>query len=108
MNMQSRQSAMHDCEITRFQEKDYDAVAIARKSDRRKENTSFASDLNCTSINAKYHRNPQTVNEYNHAPALKRASAITRGNEFFNMHNSGYRNMEKVIRIQFLALAKVC
>ncbi|GIY71201.1 hypothetical protein CDAR_38321 [Caerostris darwini] len=99
MNMQSRQSGMQDCEISRFQEKEYDAMAIARKSDRREENTSFASDLNCTSINAKYHRNPHTVNEYNHTPALKHASTrtntITRQNEFLNIHNSGYSNMEK-------------
>ncbi|GIZ03736.1 hypothetical protein CEXT_113551 [Caerostris extrusa] len=91
--MQSRQSTMQDCEISRFQEKEYDAMAIARKSDRREENTNFVFDL--TSINAKYHRNPHIDNEYNHLPALKYASTITRENEFFNMDNSGYRNMEK-------------
>ncbi|GIY99186.1 hypothetical protein CEXT_5291 [Caerostris extrusa] len=50
MNMQSRQSAMQDLEIYRFQDTEYDAMGIVRKSDRREENTNFASDLNCTSI----------------------------------------------------------
>ncbi|GIY42563.1 hypothetical protein CDAR_578881 [Caerostris darwini] len=98
INMQSRQSTMQDCEISRFQEKEYDAMTIARKSDTREENTSFASDLNCTSINAKYHRNPQTENEYNHTPTLQHASTrtntMTKENEFLNIHNSGYRNVE--------------
>ncbi|GIY10922.1 hypothetical protein CDAR_561741 [Caerostris darwini] len=56
MNMQSGQSAMQDCEISHFQDKEYDAIAIARKLDRREKNTSFASDLNCTSINASIHQ----------------------------------------------------
>ncbi|GIY31421.1 hypothetical protein CDAR_477271 [Caerostris darwini] len=56
MNMQSGQSTMQDCEISRFQEKEYDGMAIARKLDRREKNTSFASDLNCTSINASIHQ----------------------------------------------------
>ncbi|GIY62657.1 hypothetical protein CDAR_46601, partial [Caerostris darwini] len=77
MNMQSGQRGMQDCEIPRFPDKEYDAMAIARKSDRREKNTSFASDLNCTSINAKYHRNPHTEKEYNHAPALQHASTGT-------------------------------
>ncbi|GIX94284.1 hypothetical protein CEXT_345021 [Caerostris extrusa] len=74
MNVESRQSGMPNFKVPRFQE--YDPVAIARKSDRREENTNFVSYLNCTSINAKYH---QTENEYNHAPVLHHAS--TRGNE---------------------------
>ncbi|GIX89941.1 hypothetical protein CEXT_143651 [Caerostris extrusa] len=94
MNMQSGQSTMQDCEISRFQEKEYDGMAIVRKSDRKEENTSFATDLKCTSINAKYHRNPHIENEFNHASALKHASTITRENEFLNIHNSGYRNVE--------------
>ncbi|GIY99184.1 hypothetical protein CEXT_5271 [Caerostris extrusa] len=98
MNMQSRQSTMQDCEISCFQEKECDAMAVARKSDRREENTSFESYLSSTYINAKYHRNPHTENEYNHTPALKHASTITntitRQNEFLNIHNSGYRNVE--------------
>ncbi|GIY49830.1 hypothetical protein CDAR_226691 [Caerostris darwini] len=98
MKMQSRQSAMQNCEISRFQEKEYDGMTIARKSDGREENTSFESYLNSTNINAKYHRNPHTENEYNRTPALKhvstRTNTITRQNEFLNIHNSGYRNVE--------------
>ncbi|GIX98424.1 hypothetical protein CDAR_253961 [Caerostris darwini] len=98
MNMQSGQNTMQNCEISRFPEKEYDGMAIARKSDGREENTSFASDLNCTSINAKYHRNPHTVNEYNHTPALKHAytriNTIPRQNEFLNIQNSEYSNVE--------------
>ncbi|GIY22226.1 hypothetical protein CDAR_598551 [Caerostris darwini] len=74
MNMQSGQCTMQDCEISRVQDKEYDTMAIARKSDRREENTNFASDLNCTSINAKYHRNPHIENDCNHTPALQHAS----------------------------------
>ncbi|GIY74219.1 hypothetical protein CDAR_426191 [Caerostris darwini] len=71
---QHHKYTMQDSEISRFQEKEYVTMAIARKSDRREENTNFASDLNCTSINAKYHRNPHIENDCNHTPALQHAS----------------------------------
>ncbi|GIZ03733.1 hypothetical protein CEXT_113531 [Caerostris extrusa] len=99
MNMQSRQSTMQDCEMSRFQEKEYDGMAIARKSDRREENTKFASDLNCTSINAKCHRNPHTENEYNQTHPLKHLSTRTNTtfyDEFLNIHNSAYHNIENI------------
>ncbi|GIY99187.1 hypothetical protein CEXT_5301 [Caerostris extrusa] len=99
INMQSRQSGMQDFEISRFQEKEYDAMSIDRKSVRREENTNFASDL--TSINAKYHRNPHIDNEYNHLPALQHASTRTNTimrekcyDEFLNIQNSAYCNIE--------------
>ncbi|GIY13568.1 hypothetical protein CEXT_646742 [Caerostris extrusa] len=84
MNMQSGQSAMQDFEISHFQDTEYDAMAIARKSGRREENTSLASDLNCTSINAKYHRNPHIENEYNHTPAMQHASTRTNTPRFLD------------------------
>ncbi|GIY69082.1 hypothetical protein CEXT_206871 [Caerostris extrusa] len=59
MNMESQQSGIPNFKVPRFQE--YDAVAIARKSDRTEENTNFASYLNCTSINAKYHQRSNTT-----------------------------------------------
>ncbi|GIY70974.1 hypothetical protein CDAR_532501 [Caerostris darwini] len=94
MNIQSGQSAMQDCEISRFQDKEYDGMAIARKSDRREENMKCSSDLSSTSINVQYHGNSRPQKSC-HTAALKHASTITRENEFFNMHNSGYHNMEK-------------
>ncbi|GIY49828.1 hypothetical protein CDAR_226671 [Caerostris darwini] len=99
MNMQSGQSAMQDFEISRFLEKEYDAMQIDRKLVRREENTNFASDL--TSINAKYHRNPRIDNEYNHLPALQHASTRTDMimrekcyDEFLNIQNAAYCNIE--------------
>ncbi|GIY03791.1 hypothetical protein CDAR_79651 [Caerostris darwini] len=101
MNMQSGQSTMQDFEISRFQEKEYDPVAIAIKSDRTEFNTSCASDLNFTSINAKYQRNPLAGKEYNHMavsqPVSSRSNTVKREkfyDEFLNIQNSAYPNFE--------------
>ncbi|GIX75054.1 hypothetical protein CDAR_253011, partial [Caerostris darwini] len=46
-----------DFKISRFQEKEYDAVAIARKSNRTEKNKSCASHLNSASLNVQHHGN---------------------------------------------------
>ncbi|GIX94289.1 hypothetical protein CEXT_345051 [Caerostris extrusa] len=56
MNMESRQSCIPNFEAPRFPE--YDAVAIARKSDRTMKTMSCATDLNSASINVEY---PKTL-----------------------------------------------
>ncbi|GIY92527.1 hypothetical protein CEXT_494871 [Caerostris extrusa] len=100
INMQSRQSAMQNCEMQCFQDKDYDAVAIARKSDRTTKTTSWASDLNSTSINVQYPGNPY-AEKPNHMATLQPVSTRTNTvmkekfhNEFLNIQNSACRNIE--------------
>ncbi|GIX94276.1 hypothetical protein CEXT_344991 [Caerostris extrusa] len=72
---------MQNCEMQCFQDTEYDAMAIVRKSDRREENSGFASDLNCTSINAKYHRNPLTERaDFNSSAFVNRTSTLKSSN----------------------------
>ncbi|GIY07612.1 hypothetical protein CDAR_279201, partial [Caerostris darwini] len=56
-SMESGKIVMQDCEISRFPEKEYDAVAIARKSNRTEKNKSCASHLSSASLNVQYHGN---------------------------------------------------
>ncbi|GIY92534.1 hypothetical protein CEXT_494931 [Caerostris extrusa] len=58
MNMESRHRAMQDFEMPHFQDKEYDAMAAARKSKRTEKNSSCASKLNSASLNVQYHGNP--------------------------------------------------
>ncbi|GIY04893.1 hypothetical protein CDAR_54421 [Caerostris darwini] len=109
MNMQSGQSAMQDSDISRFQDKEYRSMAIARKSDRREENTKCASDLSITSINEQYHGNSRLQNS-SHMAALKHVSTSTntimREKEFLNIRNSAYRNIDNIDSYSILHFGK--
>ncbi|GIY39967.1 hypothetical protein CDAR_403551, partial [Caerostris darwini] len=74
MNMESRQSGIPNFELALFQE--YDAVAVARKSDRTQKNTSCVSYLNGTSLDVQYHGNPCT-GKSSHTAALQHESTNT-------------------------------
>ncbi|GIY99185.1 hypothetical protein CEXT_5281 [Caerostris extrusa] len=99
ISMQSGQSSMQDSEISRFQDKEYQLMAIARKSDRREENTKCASDLSSPSINVQYHGNSRPQKSI-HMAAFQRVSTSTntmmREKEFLNIQNSAYRNIENI------------
>ncbi|GIY38424.1 hypothetical protein CDAR_122051 [Caerostris darwini] len=58
MNMESRQSAMQDFEMSRYQEMEFVAMSIARNLDITEKNASCASDLNSASLNVSYNVNP--------------------------------------------------
>ncbi|GIY67596.1 hypothetical protein CDAR_90831, partial [Caerostris darwini] len=103
MNMESRQSAMQDFEMSRYQEMEFVAMSIARNLDITEKNASCASDLNSASLNVSYNVNPHTENEYNHRPALQpvsiRTNAVMRDkfhDEFLNIQNSAYPNFENM------------
>ncbi|GIZ03731.1 hypothetical protein CEXT_113511, partial [Caerostris extrusa] len=56
-SMESGKTGMPDFKISRFQEKEYDAVAIARKSNITEKNESCASHLHSASLNVQHHGN---------------------------------------------------
>ncbi|GIY70970.1 hypothetical protein CDAR_532481, partial [Caerostris darwini] len=75
--MESGKIDMPDFKISRFQEKEYDAVAIARKSNRSMKTTSSASDLNSASINVQHPGNPY-AEKPNPMAALQPVSSRTK------------------------------
>ncbi|GIY60105.1 hypothetical protein CEXT_193941 [Caerostris extrusa] len=56
-SMESGKTGMPDFKISLFQEKEYDAVAMARKSNGTEINKSCASHLNSASLNVQYRGN---------------------------------------------------
>ncbi|GIY70976.1 hypothetical protein CDAR_532511 [Caerostris darwini] len=60
-SMESGKTGVPDFKISRFQEKEYYAVAITGNSNRTEKTKSCASHLNSASMNVQYHRNPRTA-----------------------------------------------
>ncbi|GIY52378.1 hypothetical protein CDAR_269051, partial [Caerostris darwini] len=99
-SMKSGKIGTRDFKISRFQEKENDAVAIARKSNGTEKNKSCASDLYGTSLDVQYHGNPRT-GKSSHTAALQLESTNTNTlqrqkfhNEFLNIPKFSYPNSE--------------
>ncbi|GIY74217.1 hypothetical protein CDAR_426181 [Caerostris darwini] len=99
-SIESAKIGTQDFKISRFQEKENDAVAIAKKSNRTVKNASCASDLYGTSLDMEYHGNPRT-GKSNHTAALQLESTNTNTvqrekfhDEFLNIPEFSYPNFE--------------
>ncbi|GIY07771.1 hypothetical protein CDAR_25191 [Caerostris darwini] len=108
--MESRQSGIPNFELALFQE--YDAVAVARKSDRTQKNTSCVSYLNGTSLDVQYHGNPCT-GKSSHTAALQHESTNTNTvqkekfqNELINIQNiPAYQHLpSEIVHIPILKI----
>ncbi|GIX89942.1 hypothetical protein CEXT_143661 [Caerostris extrusa] len=102
-SMESAKIGTQYFKISRFPEKENNAVAIARNSNRTEKNTISASDSYGTSLDMQYHGNPRT-GKSTHTAALQLESTNTNTvqrekfhNKFLNIPNFSYPNFENKV-----------